>query len=66
VPADNRDLNYNKYLSEGDKMLSRNEEYHSHNTKLLTIEEIKRKLLSLEYVQEINSLKKRISKTELI
>jgi len=55
VPADNRDLNYGKYFEEGDKQLSSEREYNSHNTDRLTIEQIKEKLLQLPYVQ--NELK---------
>ncbi|HCT63603.1 MAG TPA: UDP-glucose 4-epimerase [Erysipelotrichaceae bacterium] len=55
VPADTRDLNYDKYFLEGDELLSTEDEYNSHNTKRLTIEEIKQKLLELDYVQ--NELK---------
>ena len=55
VPADTRDLNYDKYFLEGDQLLSTEDEYNSHNTKRLTIEEIKQKLLELDYVQ--NELK---------
>lgn len=57
VPADNRDLNYDKYFVEGDNLLS-TEEYNSHNTKILNKEEIKEKLLELEFIQtELKSLK---------
>lgn len=52
VPADKRDLNYEKYFSEGDQNLSSEEEYNSHNTSILSIEEIKDKLMMLDYVQE--------------
>ncbi|MGD6778420.1 polysaccharide biosynthesis protein [Sutcliffiella horikoshii] len=55
VPADTRDLNYDKYFVEGDQKLSTEDEYNSHNTQRLTIEQIKEKLLELEYVQ--NELK---------
>lgn len=55
VPADKRDLNYDKYFVDGDHELSTSEEYNSHNTERLTIEEVKERLLSLEYVQ--NELK---------
>ncbi|MFY0803783.1 polysaccharide biosynthesis protein [Peribacillus frigoritolerans] len=55
VPADKRDLNYDKYFAEGDKKLSTEQEYNSHNTQILSIEQIKEKLLELEYVQ--NELK---------
>ncbi|MFF2755784.1 polysaccharide biosynthesis protein [Psychrobacillus sp. NPDC058041] len=51
VPADNRDLNYDKYFEVGDKVLSSIEEYNSHNTYRLTIEQIKDKLLQLPYIQ---------------
>jgi len=51
VPADQRDLNYDKYFADGDRRLSAKEEYHSSNTHLLNVEEIKQKLLELEYVQ---------------
>lgn len=51
VPADNRDLNYDKYFVEGDHKLSTQEEYNSYNTQRLTVEQIKAKLLTLEYVR---------------
>lgn len=52
VPADKRDLNYDKYFVEGDTKLSSDDEYNSHNTDRLTIEQIKDKLLMLDYVRE--------------
>ncbi len=52
VPADTRDLNYDKYFVEGDQKLSNEEEYNSHNTERLNIEQIKDKLLTLDYVRE--------------
>lgn len=52
VPADNRDLNYDKYFVEGDQKLSTEEEYNSDNTERLNIEQIKEKLLSIEYVRQ--------------
>ncbi|WP_342513178.1 polysaccharide biosynthesis protein [Sporosarcina sp. FSL K6-1522] len=51
VPTDNRDLNYEKYYEEGNQKFSSNEEYNSHNTYQLSIEEIKEKLLELPYIQ---------------
>jgi len=51
VPADTRDLDYGKYFVEGDMNLSTQKEYNSHNTKRLNIEEIKDKLLELDYVE---------------
>ncbi|MHA6259949.1 polysaccharide biosynthesis protein [Sporosarcina sp. CAU 1771] len=57
VPADNRDLNYEKYFDQGYKELSTDEEYNSHNTKRLSIPEIKDKLLELPYIQnELRSI----------
>jgi UDP-glucose 4-epimerase len=52
VPADKRDLNYDKYFEEGDHKLSSEEEYNSHNTERLRIEAIKDKLLMLDFVHE--------------
>jgi UDP-N-acetylglucosamine 4,6-dehydratase/5-epimerase len=52
VPADKRDLNYDKYFVEGDHKLSSDDEYNSHNTDRLTIDQIKDKLLMLDYVRE--------------
>ncbi|MGM0923276.1 MAG: polysaccharide biosynthesis protein [Bacillota bacterium] len=52
VPSDKRDLNYDKYFVEGDQKLSIEEEYNSHNTERLNIEQIKDKLLMLDYVKE--------------
>lgn len=52
VPADNRDLNYDKYFVEGSQKLSSEDEYNSHNTDRLSIEQIKDKLLMLDYIQE--------------
>ena len=57
VPADNRDLNYGKYFKEGNKELSVSEEYHSHNTVQLNVAETKKKILALDYVEELNKLK---------
>lgn len=52
VPADKRDLNYDKYFAEGSYLLSFNGEYNSDNTERLNIEQIKTRLLSLEYVRQ--------------
>jgi UDP-N-acetylglucosamine 4,6-dehydratase len=55
IPADTRDLNYDKYFVEGSEELSLDREYNSGNTGRLDVEEIKKKLLALPYVQ--NELK---------
>lgn len=52
IPTDNRDLNYNKYIVEGQTKVSDIEDYTSHNTQRLNIEEIKTLLLKLSYIQE--------------
>ncbi len=52
VPADNRDLNYDKFFIQGNEQLSTTDEYNSHNTYRLSIEEVKEKLLSLSDVRE--------------
>ena len=52
IPADNRDLNYNKYFVEGEEEHSLAEDYNSHNTERLGIPQIKEKLLGLELVQQ--------------
>ncbi|MEA4936070.1 MAG: polysaccharide biosynthesis protein [Paludibacter sp.] len=52
VPADNRDLNYDKYFVEGQEEIANIEDYHSHNTKQLSIEEMKAMLMKLEIIKE--------------
>jgi UDP-glucose 4-epimerase len=52
VPSDNRDLNYDKYFSDGDEKVARVEEYTSHNTERLDIEGTKKLLLKLDCIQE--------------
>jgi UDP-N-acetylglucosamine 4,6-dehydratase len=52
IVPDNRDLNYNKYFTEGQERVSRTEDYNSYNTRRLDVEEIKELLLKLDYIQE--------------
>lgn len=55
VPADNRDLNYDKFFTEGDIKSAAIEEFNSDNTYRLTLEETKSKIAALEYIQnELN------------
>ncbi len=56
VSLDKRDLNYDKYLSDGDVKRNILKEFNSNNTRILNVEEVKEKLLSLTYIQ--NELKK--------
>lgn len=51
VPADTRDLNYDKYFVEGSRELTQEQEYNSANTNILNVEQIKEKLLQLDYVK---------------
>lgn len=51
IPADDRDLNYNKYFVEGETRVSLLDDYTSHNTERLNVAQIKALLLKLEYVR---------------
>ena len=51
IPCDNRDLNYDKFFSEGDEVVSRIEDYHSHNTQRLDVEGMKKQLMRLRFMQ---------------
>jgi UDP-glucose 4-epimerase len=52
IPADSRDLNYEKYFSEGEAVLSRTDDYTSHNTELLSVEQVKKTLLKLDFIKK--------------
>jgi hypothetical protein len=52
IPCDTRDLNYDKFFSEGSKQVSEIDDYHSHNTRRLDIEGMKELLLKLRFVRE--------------
>ncbi len=52
IPADNRDLNYANYFSEGEIDMNSIEDYHSHNTERLDVEGMKKLLLKLEFIKE--------------
>lgn len=52
VPADKRDLNYDKYFKEGDEARNTLTEFNSENTELLTVEQVQEKLLSLKYIRD--------------
>ncbi|MDU4940942.1 MAG: nucleoside-diphosphate sugar epimerase/dehydratase [Mixta calida] len=53
IPADNRDLNYDKYFAEGEKKIAEIVDYNSHNTTRLNLEGTKKLLLKLKFMQEI-------------
>jgi UDP-glucose 4-epimerase len=52
IPADNRDLNYSKYFSDGEEKISHLDDYTSHNTELLSVEQVKSLLKKLDYIKE--------------
>ena len=52
IPADNRDLNYSMYFSEGEKNLAEIEDYHSHNTERLNVEGVKNLISTLALVKK--------------
>jgi len=52
IPADDRDLNYNKYFVEGEQKIAEFDDYTSHNTERLDVEGVKELLLKLDYIQE--------------
>jgi len=52
IPADNRDLNYAKYFSEGEEKISHLDDYTSHNTNRLNVQHLKELLLKLDYIKE--------------
>ncbi|MGO4113221.1 polysaccharide biosynthesis protein [Rhizobium ruizarguesonis] len=52
VPADDRDLNYNKYFVEGETKVSAVEDYTSHNTIRLDVDRVKTLLMKLDFIQD--------------
>jgi len=52
IPCDSRDLNYDKYFVEGEKKIAMIEDYHSHNTRRLDLEGMKKELLRLQMIKE--------------
>lgn len=52
IPADNRDLNYAQYFSEGDEDISKIEDYHSHNTEQQDVEGMKKLLMKLPIIRK--------------
>jgi UDP-N-acetylglucosamine 4,6-dehydratase len=52
IPADGRDLNYNKYFVEGETSISQLEDYTSHNTEQLSVEQVKKVVGTLDLVRE--------------
>ena len=56
IPADNRDLNYAQFFSEGEEKIAQFDDYTSHNTQQLNVEQVKNLLLKLDFIQkELNA-----------
>ena len=53
VPPDGRDLNYDKFVDQGETRISRSEDYNSHNTQRLGVDETKSLLLKLEFIRRV-------------
>ena len=53
LPSDNRSLNYDKFFEKGKEINEQYKEYTSHNAKLLTVNEIKKTLLGLDFFKKI-------------
>ena len=53
IPADFRDLNYSKYVEKGVVGITEINDYNSHNTKLLNVDEMKNLLLETTFIQKI-------------
>lgn len=51
IPPDLRDLNYSKYVDQGEPAISKSEDYNSHNTKILNVQEMKDLLLKLDFIK---------------
>jgi len=52
IPADNRDLNYARFFSEGEEKIAQFDDYNSHNTQQLNVNQIKELLLKLDFIRE--------------
>lgn len=65
IPCDTRDLNYDKFFTKGNEAVSKIEDYHSHNTKRLDVEEMKKLLLKLRFIQEDLGLKPKAKSKEI-
>lgn len=65
IPCDNRDLNYDKFFTEGNEDVSVIEDYHSHNTARLDVEGMKKLLLRLRFIQEDLGLIERAKAKEI-
>lgn len=65
IPCDTRDLNYDKFFTEGNEDMSKIEDYHSHNTRRLDVEGMKELLLKLRFIREDLGLQPRAKAKEI-
>lgn len=65
IPCDTRDLNYDKFFTQGNEDIAKIEDYHSHNTKRLDVEGMKKLLLKLRFVREDLGLQPRAKAKEI-
>ena len=65
IPCDTRDLNYDKFFTKGNEDVAKIEDYHSHNTKRLDVEDMKELLLKLRFIQEDLGLIKKAKAKEI-
>ncbi len=65
IPCDTRDLNYDKFFTEGNEDIAQIEDYHSHNTARLDVEGMKKLLLKLRFIREDLGLYEKVKRTEI-
>ena len=65
IPCDTRDLNYDKFFTQGNEEVSKIEDYHSHNTRRLDVEGMKEQLLRLRFVQADLGLTESVKSREI-
>lgn len=65
IPCDTRDLNYDKYFTQGNEEVAKIEDYHSHNTTRLDVEGMKKLLLKLRFIREDLGLEAKAKSSEI-
>ena len=65
IPCDTRDLNYDKFFTEGDEEVSKIEDYHSHNTTRVDVDGMKQLLLKLRFIREDLGLEEKVKTAEI-
>lgn len=65
IPCDTRDLNYDKFFTEGNEVVAKIEDYHSHNTTRLDVNGMKQLLLKLRFIREDLGLEEKLKTTEI-